>query len=353
MNRKRKNEIKYFYQILSDIKNNIDTLIKELYENQNNLEFYAKSKPVILKSKYPDLKKLNILKKTSKWEITDIGNELLNIYGSKNKDQYQKMIASILGTYSFNGFRPYAVLCKFLFLKYGVDKYWDRDEIKNFLSLPINEIIYYTNNEREPDFNSLVKSNMEEAMRPYSYWLNYLKNAGLAIQDENGEKLNSNVKDFLEIFFAEIENIPRHKKDTERNKYRIIGRGLDQVNFRNELLDVYEGICAITGKYFVFKESNLLEAAHIIPVSHGGSYDVNNGILITSDLHKALDSGAITFDENYNILIDPRVKEHDYLPKIQKINFLPKDTEFYPSLVSINYHKEYIFGRGVIASINN
>ena len=60
MNRKRKNEIKYFYQILSDIKNNIDTLIKELYENQNNLEFYAKSKPVILKSKYPDLKKLNI-----------------------------------------------------------------------------------------------------------------------------------------------------------------------------------------------------------------------------------------------------------------------------------------------------
>lgn len=29
---KKKNQIKYFYQILSDIKNNIDTLIEELKE---------------------------------------------------------------------------------------------------------------------------------------------------------------------------------------------------------------------------------------------------------------------------------------------------------------------------------
>ena len=53
----KKNKIVLFYQIFSDMKNNIDTLVKDLFENQNNLEAYAKSLPTVLKSKFPDLKK--------------------------------------------------------------------------------------------------------------------------------------------------------------------------------------------------------------------------------------------------------------------------------------------------------
>jgi hypothetical protein len=350
MTREKKNKIKYFYQIISDIKNNIDTLIKELYKNQNDLEGFSRTKPVILKSKYPDLKKLNILKKTDKWEITDIGREILNIYGKGDEEEYHKIIANIIGTYNFNGFRPYAVLCKFLYIKFGLDNYFDRKEIAKFLSLPINEAIYFINNEDESSFKEISEERITVASRPYSYGINYLVNAGLIIIDEEGIKLNNNIKEFLEIFFSEIELIPKKKTQTSLNKYRIIGRGNNQVDFRNELLEVYKGRCGLSGKLFVFKENNLLEAAHIIPVSHGGSYEVNNGILMTSDLHKAFDSGAITFDEEYRMIIHSGVEEENYLPNDKKINHLPDNKNNYPSLESINYHRKYIYGIGVINS---
>ena len=82
---KRKNKIILFYHIFSDMKNNINTLIKDLYEHKNDLELYTNFLPTVLKSKFPDLKKLGILEKTDKWRITDRGNKLLEIFESKNK----------------------------------------------------------------------------------------------------------------------------------------------------------------------------------------------------------------------------------------------------------------------------
>jgi len=352
-NKKKKNTIKYFYQILSDIKNNIDTLVKELYDNRNDLDGHAeKGKSVVKKSKYPDLKKLNILKKTDKWEITDLGLELLDIYQKGNKDEYNKIIASILGTYSYNGFRPYAVLCKFLYLKFGIGKSLNREEIVDFLSLPINEAMYFISNNKEPELKDLFYKGkkMIEAPRPYSYWLNYLINAGLVKDGKNGFELTPDIKEFINIFFSDDERAPIYKKDTIRSKYRIMSRGSDQITFRNELLNAYEQKCALTGKVFIMGSNNLLEAAHIIPVSHGGSYEINNGILMTPDLHKAFDAGAFTFDENYNLIVFPNVKEINYLPENKRINYLPKNKDSFPSKISLNYHKEYIFGVGVINS---
>ena len=320
MNRKKKNQLKYFYQILSDIKNNIDTLVKELYENKDNLGKFAESKPVIKKSKYPDLKKLGILRKTSKWEITDIGRELIDIYERGDQDEYQKILASILGTYNFGGFRPYAVLCKFFYIKFGKGSI-DRNEGVKFFSLPINEAMFYINSDGEETKYSLKNEEMEEAPRPYSYVINHLKNAGLIKEDNEGKiRLTDDIEEFLGIFFSEIDSVPRYKKESSLKCYRIMSRGTDQVTFRNELLEVYKGRCAITGKYFKMGNNNLLEAAHIIPVSQGGSYEVNNGLLMTPNLHKAFDAGAITFDESYNMIVFETVEEERYLPKNKKIS---------------------------------
>ena len=61
---------------------------------------------------------------------------------------------------------------------------------------------------------------------------------------------------------------------------------------------------------------NILEAAHIIPVSHVGSYTTDNGILMTPDLHKAFDDGVFTtIDEDYNLVIYKDVEENEYIPK--------------------------------------
>ncbi len=344
---KKKNQIKFFYQILSDIKNNIDTLIKELSENKNDLEGFLNSKPVISKSKYPDLKKLGIITKTNYWKITEIGNKLVEAYENKNEEAYQNIIADILGSYNYNGFRPYAVLCKFLFIKFGINNFFDREEIIKFLCLPINEAIYFINNGQKSKFGKKLDEPLVEAPRPYSYWVNYLKNAGLIKEEENGIKLTKNIEEFLNIFFEDISETPKTKKE---NKYTIIGRGSNQRIFRDQLLKAYKEKCAISGKYFKYKNTSLLEAAHIIPVSHGGSYDTDNGILMTPDLHKAFDEGAFTFDENYNLILYKDIEENNYIPISKKINYLPDDSNNYPSKMSINYHKKYIFGVGVSSS---
>jgi len=60
---------------------------------------------------------------------------------------------------------------------------------------------------------------------------------------------------------------------------------LKQQQFRKLILTRYNK-CIITNKY-IEKEC---EACHIIPVEHGGSYDIDNGLLINSCMH-------ITFDD--------------------------------------------------------
>ncbi len=352
MERKTKNKIDFFYQILSDMKNNIDTLVKDLHKNQNDLESFAKSLPTVLKSKYPDLKKLGILEKTDKWKITELGKELLQIYEEKDNEKYKELIASIIGTYNYVGFRPYAVLVKFLYLKYGVNKPLQRDEIVKYFSLPISEAIYFMNTQKKPPFHKISRERLVEAPRPYSYTINHLKNAGLVIKENNEFMLSENVEDFINLFFSEIDlRAPKSKIIAKRTTYRVVSRGADQVNFREELLEIYNQRCALTHKIFKINDNNLLEAAHIIPVSHGGSYESTNGILMTPNLHKAFDCGGITFDDQYNIIVHKNVYEENYLPKMKKINYLPKMN--HPSLMSIRYHRKYIFGFGVLNSRNS
>lgn len=67
---------------------------------------------------------------------------------------------------------------------------------------------------------------------------------------------------------------------TDENKIR-----LNQKEFRKEIIKKYDGKCIITQNDCLDE----LEAAHIIPVSEIESYDVDNGLLLTSNLHKSMD----------------------------------------------------------------
>lgn len=62
--------------------------------------------------------------------------------------------------------------------------------------------------------------------------------------------------------------------------------------FRQALLAL-DGHCALTGE----KTVEALEAAHVIPVAHGGREVVENGILLRADLHHLYDAGCFRIDE--------------------------------------------------------
>ena len=65
-----------------------------------------------------------------------------------------------------------------------------------------------------------------------------------------------------------------------------------QILFRKALIDKYSK-CAITDIH-----PNLCDACHIIPYSVSNNYDVNNGILLSKNMHAAFDRKYFTIDEN-------------------------------------------------------
>ena len=60
---------------------------------------------------------------------------------------------------------------------------------------------------------------------------------------------------------------------------------LSQTEFRNCLIDYYDGKCAITQN----ESLEELEAAHIVEFKDNGDYDVGNGLLLEANLHKTFD----------------------------------------------------------------
>ncbi len=63
-----------------------------------------------------------------------------------------------------------------------------------------------------------------------------------------------------------------------------------QHKFRDELIKRY-GVCQITGT-----SAKYCDAVHIIPYKKHQNFDVNNGLLLRSDLHRAFDLGHLLID---------------------------------------------------------
>ena len=70
-----------------------------------------------------------------------------------------------------------------------------------------------------------------------------------------------------------------------------------QNSFRKNTLITYKYTCVITGVNI----DNVLEAAHIIPVSKRGSDQMDNSLCLRSDIHQLFDSGHLRLFPNGNI----------------------------------------------------
>lgn len=81
--------------------------------------------------------------------------------------------------------------------------------------------------------------------------------------------------------------------ERQRTISSIISRP-GQAQFRREVLSASGRKCLLTQEAI----QEVLEAAHIIPVDHGGSDDISNGICLRVDIHRLFDSGNIKIMEN-------------------------------------------------------
>lgn len=128
-------------------------------------------------------------------------------------------------------------------------------------------------------------------------------------------------------------------------------------SFRDFVMVGYGNKCAVTGKSIVWKKFINLEAAHIMPKSHNGTYMPNNGLALSRDIHWAFDKGFFTINDDYTIKVHEELM-NTYLGEFEgkKIN-LPENPFFIPNKESLKYHRENIYGlfkySGRISSISN
>jgi putative restriction endonuclease len=92
---------------------------------------------------------------------------------------------------------------------------------------------------------------------------------------------------------AEIEIVDVQRQTTIRS----VRQSLRSSNFRARVLSAYDHQCAFCGV-----QLSLVQAAHILPVSHeAGTDETFNGIASCYLHHAAYDRALITFDQTYHI----------------------------------------------------
>jgi len=104
--------------------------------------------------------------------------------------------------------------------------------------------------------------------------------------------------------------LPSDLTDTPRRE-RVTRIQREQQQLRAALLAL-DQICAITGECF----ADVLDAAHIIAAKDGGREIVDNAILLRTDIHRLLDTGAISIDTDGSVNI---IKKKELPEEYQKL----------------------------------
>lgn len=118
----------------------------------------------------------------------------------------------------------------------------------------------------------------------------------------------------------------------------------NSVSFRDFVLLGYSYKCAITEKSIVWNSLNNLEAAHIQPKAHSGTFLPCNGIALSRDMHWAFDKGFITINNDFKVVVHDEVKNSMLKEFIDKKIIVPADPFFQPEKKFLEHHRANIFG---------
>jgi hypothetical protein len=125
-----------------------------------------------------------------------------------------------------------------------------------------------------------------------------------------------------------LQNAPAEKQRILRS---IIARR-GQNEFRKELLQAYEGACAVTG----CSEMQVLEAAHIRHFSNRGRYEIGNGLLLRADWHTLFDLEMWAIHpRTLRIELSSKISDSNYTRFAGRQIKIPRDPKCAPSRVDL------------------
>jgi len=119
---------------------------------------------------------------------------------------------------------------------------------------------------------------------------------------------------------------------------------LGQGTFSLAVREAYGGACAVTHEH----SSPVLEAAHIIPYSSGGTHSVENGLLLRRDLHRLFDLGYVTVTPDFEFQVGSRLRDEfsngrSYYELSGSTISLPVAAHQRPRRESLEWHARELF----------
>jgi len=119
-----------------------------------------------------------------------------------------------------------------------------------------------------------------------------------------------------------------------------------QSAFKALALGAYKRHCAITGS----RIEPVLEAAHIRPVKDGGIHQVDNGMLLRSDVNKLFDDGSLGVDDRFRLRVSPRLKsefgngvEFHERKRVGHTISMPEHRKLRPEREALTWHMDTVF----------
>lgn len=116
-----------------------------------------------------------------------------------------------------------------------------------------------------------------------------------------------------------------------------IVRRRGQPEFRQRILQAYEGRCAVTACETV----EVLEAAHIVPYFGPASNNPSNGLLLRADVHTLFDLGMIAIDtKRLSVLVSPLV-DRSYAHIVGRTLRETRDRSCAPDKSALDQHRAW------------
>lgn len=127
---------------------------------------------------------------------------------------------------------------------------------------------------------------------------------------------------------------------------RFVARPFRDTAFASSVKAAYGNTCAMTGIQIINGGGHAeVQAAHIRPVSAGGSDSVRNGLALSGTVHWMFDRGLVSVDDDYSILIASG-RLPPTVTRLFRENLklaVPTRPEIYPHPTYLQFHRNKIF----------
>ena len=178
---------------------------------------------------------------------------------------------------------------------------------------------------------------------PSSFAKNIVQGKTYDLASQDGRMLWESVQSAFQTPMASSE----HTSDSPRPVYGepvLVRPRLGQGAFRVLVTDTYQRRCAVTRE----KALPVLQAAHIKPIAEGGPHQIDNGLLLRSDVHTLFDRGYVTVSPDFQFRVSRRLKadfdngEHYFQLEGTKI-WVPPRVQDRPKREFLEWHADTIF----------